>query len=61
MKGAAHFIYPGVCEFEEMAFVLHYARPTDLFVDVGANIGAYTVLAAGASGAGPTRGHAAND
>ncbi len=50
MKGAAHFIYPGVCEFEEMAFVLHFARPGELFVDIGANIGAYTVLAAGAIG-----------
>jgi FkbM family methyltransferase len=47
MKGAAHFIYPGMCEFDEMAFVLHYLRPGDLFVDIGANIGAYTVLAAG--------------
>jgi FkbM family methyltransferase len=50
MKGAAHFIYPGVCEFEEMSFVLHFARPNELFVDVGANIGAYTILAAGAVG-----------
>jgi FkbM family methyltransferase len=51
MKGAAHFIYPGLCEFEDMAFVLHFVRPEELFVDVGANIGAYTVLAAAAIGA----------
>lgn len=51
MKGAAHFIYPGLYEFEEMAFVVHFLRGEDLFVDVGANIGAYTVLAAGAAGA----------
>lgn len=50
MKGAAHFIYPGLCEFEEMAFVVHFLRPDDLFVDVGANIGAYTILASGATG-----------
>ena len=50
MKGAAHFIYPGLCEFEEMGFLLHFLRPADLFVDIGANIGAYTVLAGGAVG-----------
>jgi FkbM family methyltransferase len=50
MKGAAHFIYPGLCEFEDMGFVLHFLRPTDLFVDVGANIGAFTVLASGSIG-----------
>ncbi len=50
MKGAAHFIYPGLCEFEDMGFVLHFLRPDDLFADIGANIGAYTVLAGGAVG-----------
>jgi FkbM family methyltransferase len=33
-----------------MAFTLHFLRPGDLFVDVGANIGSYTILA-GATGA----------
>jgi FkbM family methyltransferase len=47
MKGAAHFVCPGLCEFEEMCFVMHFLRPDDLFIDVGANIGAYTVLASG--------------
>lgn len=51
MKGAAHFITPGLCEFEEMSFVMHFLRPEDLFVDVGANVGAYTVLASGVVGA----------
>lgn len=51
MKGAAHFINPGLCEFDEMAFVLHFLRPSELFVDVGANVGAYTVLASGVIGA----------
>ena len=50
MKGAAHFIYPGLCEFEDMAFVMHFLRSTDMFIDAGANIGAYTVLAAGVAG-----------
>ena len=51
MKGAAHFICPGLCEFEEMSFVMHFLRPEDLFIDIGANVGAYTVLAGGVAGA----------
>jgi FkbM family methyltransferase len=51
MKGAVHFIWPGLYDFEEMSFVLHYLRPEDLFVDVGANIGIFTVLASGVAGA----------
>ena len=54
MKGAAHFIYPGLCEFEDMAFVMHFLRPAELFLDIGANIGAYTVLAAGVAGCNVT-------
>jgi FkbM family methyltransferase len=48
MAGATGNIYAGLSDFEEMAFVLHLLRPGDVFVDVGANIGAYTVLAASA-------------
>ena len=51
MKGAAHYIMPRLCEFEEMAFVMHYLRPGDVFADVGANVGAFTILAAGVAGA----------
>jgi len=51
MKGAAHFISPGLCEFDDMCFVPHFLRPDDLFADVGSNVGAYTVLASGLSGA----------
>jgi FkbM family methyltransferase len=47
MTGATGNIYCGLHEFEDMALVLHALRPTDLFVDVGANIGSYTILAAG--------------
>ena len=43
--------YVGLLEFEHMAFVLHYLRPKDLFIDVGANIGLFTLLAAGVVGA----------
>jgi len=51
MRGATGNVYLGLHEFEDMAFVLHALRVTDLFVDVGANVGTYTVLAGGAVGA----------
>jgi FkbM family methyltransferase len=44
-------VYCGLHEFDDMAFVLHFLRPDDRFIDVGANAGSYTVLAAGAVGA----------
>lgn len=43
-------IYCGLHEFEDMSFVLHFLRDTDTFVDIGANAGSYTVLAAGVVG-----------
>lgn len=51
MTGATGNLYFGLAEWEEMAFAAHLLRPGDLFVDIGANIGAFTVLAAGAAGA----------
>jgi FkbM family methyltransferase len=51
MTGATCNIYTGLHEFEDMAFVLHLLREDDLFVDVGANVGSYTILAGGAVGA----------
>lgn len=51
MTGATGNVYVGLHEFEDMAFLLHYLRPDDLFVDVGANVGSYTVLAGAAIGA----------
>jgi FkbM family methyltransferase len=51
MTGATGNVYCGLHEFEDMAFVLHALRPGDLFADIGANVGTYTVLAAGAAGA----------
>lgn len=50
MTGFTGNIYAGLHEFVDMAFVLHALRPTDLFADVGANVGSYTVLSAGAVG-----------
>ena len=46
-----HFIFPGLYDYDVMSFVVHFLRREDLFVDVGANIGAYTLLASGVSGA----------
>lgn len=48
-------IYVGLHEFPEMGYLLHVLRPSDLFVDIGANLGAYTILACAAVGA---RGYA---
>lgn len=51
MTAATGNLYAGLHEPESMGFVLHFLRPGDLFVDVGANVGTYTVLASGAAGA----------
>lgn len=42
---ASHVAATGLTEPREALFVLDLLRPTDLFVDVGANIGFYTALA----------------
>lgn len=41
----------GLGEYEDMAFCLHALRAGDLFCDIGANAGVYTVLASKAVGA----------
>lgn len=51
MTGATGNIYCGLHEFADMAFVIHALRPGDLFLDIGANVGSYTVLASGVCGA----------
>jgi FkbM family methyltransferase len=51
MNGVTGNLYVGLHEFEEMAFLLHFLRSDDLFADVGANVGSYTVLAGAAIGA----------
>ena len=51
MTGATGNVYCGLHECHDMGFVLHFLRKEDLFLDVGANIGSYTVLASGAVGA----------
>ncbi|RYU90580.1 FkbM family methyltransferase [Mucilaginibacter terrigena] len=51
LTGATGNIYCGLHEFEDMAFLLHLLRPDDLFIDIGANIGSYTMLAGAEAGA----------
>lgn len=36
--------YYGLMEYEQMAFLFHYCDNEDVFFDIGANIGAYSVL-----------------
>lgn len=50
MTGATGNIYVGLHEYCEMAFLLHLLRDEDVFLDIGANVGSYTVLAAGVAG-----------
>lgn len=51
MTGATGNIYVGLHEFADMMLLLHFLREVDHFLDIGANIGSYTVLAAGVRGA----------
>lgn len=40
-------IYYGVYEFEESIFLLHFLQEGDIFLDVGANLGHYSLLISG--------------
>lgn len=51
MRGATGNLYCGLHDFSEMGFLLHCLRPGDVFVDVGANVGSYTILASAEVGA----------
>jgi FkbM family methyltransferase len=51
MTGATGNLYCGLHEFGDMGFVLHFLRPGDFFLDVGANIGSFSMLASGVVGA----------
>jgi FkbM family methyltransferase len=44
-SGSTGNLYAGLMDYEDMLFLLHALRPTETFVDIGANIGAYTILA----------------
>ena len=47
MTGSTGNIYVGLNEFVDMMLPLHFLREGDLFLDIGANVGSYTVLASG--------------
>ncbi len=49
--GATNNLYSGLHEYENMSLLLHFLRPADTFIDIGANVGSYTVLASGHVGA----------
>lgn len=51
MHGMTGNLYSGLLEFNEMGLLLHFLREGDLFFDVGANVGIYTLLASGVKGA----------
>jgi FkbM family methyltransferase len=44
-------LYCGLHEFTDMAYLLHVATAEDIFIDVGANVGSYTILACAVRGA----------
>ena len=44
-------VFLGLMEFNESAFLVHYLKQLELFADVGANLGHYSLLASGISGA----------
>jgi FkbM family methyltransferase len=41
-------LYCSLHDFADMAYLLHVLSPDDLFVDIGANVGSYTILACAA-------------
>lgn len=50
MHGATVNYYYGLDEYGDMLFALHFLRKNDVFVDIGANIGSFTVLASAHAG-----------
>ena len=45
-RSASAVLYCGLYDYHEMNFLLRYLRAEDSFLDIGANIGTYTLLAA---------------
>lgn len=45
LHSATANMYVGLQEFDEMGFTLHLLNKKDVFFDIGANIGIYTILA----------------
>lgn len=51
MTGATGNYYYGLMEYEDMAFTAHFLRSGELFGDVGANVGVYSILSSAVVGA----------
>lgn len=51
-RAAALVLYTTLPDYWEMMFMLRYLAPDDVVVDVGANVGTYTVLAASCTARG---------
>jgi FkbM family methyltransferase len=47
-------MYVGLEDYQEMSFLLHLLNADDFFVDIGANVGVYTILASAVRGAKTT-------
>jgi FkbM family methyltransferase len=47
MHGATGCVYVGLPEFNDMSFLLHFLKKDDFFMDIGANVGVYSLLASG--------------
>jgi FkbM family methyltransferase len=47
--GATGNIYAGLHEFVDMCLIMHFLSKDDLFFDIGANVGSYSLLAGGVS------------
>jgi FkbM family methyltransferase len=45
-RSASSVLYCGLYDYHDMNFLLRYLRSEDAFLDVGANVGVYTLLAA---------------
>ena len=45
-QSASAALYCGMYDYDEMNFLLRYLRPADSFLDIGANVGVYTILSA---------------
>jgi FkbM family methyltransferase len=51
-KSAGLALYTGLPEYDEMLFAERFLKPGDVVIDVGANIGLYSLLAASKTGSG---------
>ncbi|MBK8852986.1 MAG: FkbM family methyltransferase [Saprospiraceae bacterium] len=45
LSAATGNYYSGLLEYHDMAFLLHLLKENDIFFDIGANVGSYSILA----------------